>query len=268
MLHKSKIILTLFFGLLIFSCSEDNNNPEDNSNNPEAVNQLNTISNSARKAVNYCSLIADSKNPYNYVGKIHNEILNEFVLNYSGKRLSVDEIVSAVEAIANKNVNFLNIKDEESPVDPSDILKGIDDFGNNFHNIINDLKLSEQAKKELKVIADYLFDSAYSEREPSFDSVQKDLLQFEKDALENRDYNKLERKTILSAISTAKYSTCYWYNYYGSVRVRDNSNARKRKWWQWVIVAAADVGGTMVGTVATGVTASATAYTYTDPDGK
>ncbi|WP_074406378.1 MULTISPECIES: hypothetical protein [Aquimarina] len=261
MLHKSKIIITLLLGFLLFSCAEDNNNDLQE-------NQLKTISDSSKNAIEYCTTIADSKNPYNYVGEIHNEILNEFVLNYSGKRLSVDEIVSIVEGLANENPRFLSIKDEEAPVDPSDILRGIDDFGNNFHNIINDLRLSSRAKNDLKVLIDYLFDNAYSEREPNFDTVQGDLIRFENNALQNKDYTREERKTILSAISTARYSTCYWYNYYSSIRVADNSLAKKRKWWQWLIVAAADVGGTMAGTIATGVTASSTAYTYTNPDNK
>ncbi|MBG6129765.1 hypothetical protein IWQ47_000933 [Aquimarina sp. EL_43] len=269
MLHKSKIIITLLLGFLLFSCTEENNTDLQK-------NEIENVLDSSKNALKYCNGSEDSKNPYNYVGEIHNEIVNAFVINHSNEKLDVDEIVAVVENLANVNQNFLRIKDEEyTPVDSSIILKGANDFENNFHTIINSLDLSSQAKDKLVTVVDYLFDKAYSSREPNLEDVQKNLIKFENDILSNKGFNELEKRTILSAISTARYSTCYWYNYYGAIKVADNSITKKRKWWQWLIVGVADVGGAIAGSaggpataVTTGASASTTAYNLTNPRNK
>src|SRR5690554_1002753 len=81
-------VLTLIFG--VHSCNEDSIN--------------NTGENIVRKEIEYSEFEPNLNNSYNYIGELHNEIIHSFVTDYSDDELSIEEIISIVESIANANV--------------------------------------------------------------------------------------------------------------------------------------------------------------------
>lgn len=174
----------------------------------------------------------------------------------------------------------MNIKgDDYTPISPSLILQGVDDFDNNFYGIIDSLRISTLAEQKLKLLMDYFFDKADSEEEPDYSEFDEYLAEFEEDILRNsNNYSPLENSILLSAIVTARYSTFYWYNYYKNNSANytnykaANDNPPQRRWWHWVIVGAADTVGAFAGAavnpgvaVTAASSASTAAYTMTNP---
>jgi len=255
--------LTLIFG--VHSCNEDSIN--------------NTGENIVRKEIEYSEFEPNLNNSYNYIGELHNEIIHSFVTDYSDDELSIEEIISIVESIANANESFLSIKGEDYvPVSPSLILQGINDLDNNFHSIIDSLDdVSTLAKGKLKTLVNHFFDSADLEEEPDYLEFDNYLANFEEEILQDSsNYSPLENSILLSAVATARYSTFYWNNYYknngANYRSASDDNPPQRRWWHWVIVGVADTAGVIAGAavnpgvaVTSGSAASTAAYTMTNP---
>lgn len=253
-----------------FSCND--NADVSNGNIYEVKNETNF-----NKFTDECNP-ANSQNSYDYVGKIHNEIVSEYVNKYSSdENISIGKICSVVDSLAASNQDFLQIKTSAyQPVDSLVIQNGVLDFENNFSHIIDSLNISQSAKDELSDLEDYLFARSLDLNEPSLSDINTHIITMETSILNDNTYTQAELKILLSATSTARFSCCFWNNYYMyRATSKQSISMAKRKWWQWLIVGAADVGGaiagaggTAAGAVTVGATASSAAYTMTDPSKK
>lgn len=185
----------------------------------------------------------------------------------------LSELASVVDDMALSNNNYRQkFGDTHRPTDPRVLIDGMGDFENNFHGMIDNIDTSELAKERLKELVDFMFREGNASSEPDYNRFDAELASFENGILNSNEFNQEEKMLLLSSTSVARNSSCFWNNYYNTGN-RASSQTQdgvvmKRKWWQWAIVAVADVGGTMAGTVTTGIAASGAAYTYTDPDKK
>lgn len=144
------------------------------------------------------------------------------------------------------------------------------------------MNISSQAKIKMSELINYFFTKANQSISPSLEEVDNYFVSFENEIIDSNLYSSNDKRTLLSAISTARYSSCFWYNYY-EVASNSNSNVTsKRTWWQWLIVGAADALGAAVGSIPATATAgvagaaivgaaavaSTAAYTMTNPNTK
>ena len=168
-----------------------------------------------------------------------------------------------------KNENLQKLPDakENSKVDCDIIKQGIDDFSNQFRNIVDSLNITEKAKAKLQELIDYNFDVAFKTENTNYNEYYKHIIDYESDIIKNKSaYDKKDVKILLSASSTARYSAYFWKK---EIDETDISNViTKRKWWQWAIIGVADVVGVVDGGITTGAGASTTAYTITNPKNK
>lgn len=259
-----KLALILVAGIVLYSCSKDNEAL------PIEANTTQTFTES-RTTLNGCTV--DSDNPYNYVGEIHNEIIQTFVNEYPEGIRDLSRLALTIDDMALSNNNYRQkFGDSHKATNPQVLIDGMRDFENNFHGMIDNIDTSREVKDRLKQLIDFMLREGNSEKEPNYTNFDSELARFERGIMDSNDFNQEEKKLLLYSTSVARNSSCFWNNYYNtgnraSSQTQDGVSM-KRKWWQWVIVAAADVGGTMAGTVATGISASGAAHTYTDPDKK
>lgn len=205
----------------------------------------------------------NNQNEFDYVGKIHNEIVNQFLVNYDSS-LSIQQICAKVQSIANENQSYLALK--ESTINYHLIENSKDDFTNNFRNVINSTNASTHAKQEMQVLIDYMFELGFATQKPTFDNFYSYVVAFESKIKKDTKLNNADKKLILSSTSTARYSGYLWYN-----KIQQTEISSKRAWWNWVVVGVADVAGTFIGggvNVGTGAGASSAAFTLTDPGKK
>lgn len=229
-----------------------------------------------------CNLVLNDQNQYNYVGQIHNEILTSYLSIYEDDTTDVNLIIERINEIANNNANFIAIKDSSyCPIEDSIIISGANDFENQFSNVISNFNVSNQVKNKLSELINYFFTKANQTNVPTLREVDNYFINFENEVINNNYYTLNDKRTLLSAISTARYSSCFWY-YYLDVENSSMREQAKRKWWQWAIVGAADVLGAAIGSIpatatagvagATIVTAasaaSTAAFTMTNPNNK
>lgn len=212
---------------------------------------------------------SNPKNKFDYVGDIHNQIVSVYVEKYGREKKSTDEICKIIQEIAINNENLQKLPDakENSKVDCDLIKKGIEDFPNQFKNIVESFNISTKAKSKLQELIDYNFDIAFKIENTSYEEYHKHIIEYENDIIENEnEFNKKDIATLLSSSSTARYSAYFWKKEIDELQT-SNSTA-KRKWWQWAIIGVADVVGVAGGGIATGASASTAAYTITNPKGK
>lgn len=212
---------------------------------------------------------SNPKNKFDYVGEIHNQIISVYVEKFGREKKSTDEICRIIQEIALKNENLQKLPDakENSKVDCDLIKKGIEDFPNQFKNIVESIDISTNAKSKLQELIDYNFDVAFKAENTNYNEYYKHIIDYESDIIINEGaYNKKDIKILLSASSTARYSANFWKK---EIDETDISNViTKRKWWQWAIVGVADVVGVAGGGIGTGASASTAAYTMTNPKNK
>lgn len=207
---------------------------------------------------------SNPKNKFDYVGDIHNQIVSEYISKYGREKRPTEEICQLIDDIASQNEDFQKRNLEK--VDCEMIKKGVEDFNNQFKNIVNSLDISSAAKNKLQELIDYLFELAFKSENTSYSNYYDYVIKYETEVMNNEKFSKKDLKVLLSSSSTARYSVYLWKNELKESRTSNTTT--KRKWWQWAIIGAADIGGTAAGGVSGGAAASTTAYTLTNPKGK
>lgn len=155
---------------------------------------------------------SNPKNKFDYTGDIHNQIISVYVEKFGREKKSTDEICRIIQEIALKNENLQKLPDakENSKVDCDIIKQGIDDFSNQFRNIVDSLNITEKAKAKLQELIDYNFDVAFKIENTNFEEYYKHIIDYESDILKNESaYDKKDVKILLSASSTARYSAYF-----------------------------------------------------------
>ena len=216
------------------------------------------------------------KNKFDYVGKLHNEIVDTYLKNNFSYKNS-EELCKQVNEIASKNKNFISIVGSDNfKADSKTIDFGINDFKNYFKNIINNQPMSESGKQNSQKLVNYIFEKGFSTNKVSYQELFDYIVNFENGIIVSKDLTDLDKQVILSSSSVARYSLYFWDNHFkGSNNDSQTTSAQGRSWWQWVIVGACDVAGGIAGAagtpalaVTTAASASTAAYTMTNPKTK
>ena len=176
------------------------------------------------------------KNEFDYMGKIHNEVILEFIKNNSKPALSIDEVLTNVKPVILSNntykqkfgSQYSNLKEEE-------VRKYMPDIANNFSTLVNDQKISSEAKKLLNELLGFINNSS------EYNTIFKNVIAFEDKVLES-NIVKSEKELILSSSSIARYSSYLWL--VQKPKTPNDTTASRRRGF-WIILA--DVGGGILG---------------------
>lgn len=211
---------------------------------------------------------ANSKNSYDNVGKLHNILLEDFQSKFAGKGLTIEQICSESEIIANNNKEYVLLKDENyKSVDPTMIKNASEDFKNSFQNVINNSKLSFEGKLRAQELIDYIFSVGFNSQYTKYSDFYNYIVSYENKILSNSKLTVNDKAAILSGSSTARYSIYFWDKKFGGSN--QSGLASKRGFWGSVIVGVCDVGGAVLGYLEGGVsTAISTATSASNVAGE
>ncbi len=185
---------------------------------------------------------ANPKNKFDYVGDIHNQIVSEFVTETEGLKLTNKEVLEKVESITLSNTDYVKrFGSEYYGLTEEQVNEGIKDFPNEFENIINDLPISEEAKKIFNELVGKTFEIENSQL--SYEEYKDYVLKLEDSIFKNTTLPEKEKDSILYTTSVARYSSYLW--------VGSNDNSTSKKHFGWVI--AGDVVGGIIGGIFGGV---------------
>jgi hypothetical protein len=143
------------------------------------------------------------ENPYNeydFLGKIHAEILNDCNENYF---MSTDlpDIITDVETIAISNANFTEIQNDYHGLDP-DRVEWVSENAMLPEDIIAALDMST-AGKAMFIDFTELLEVAHS---LAYNQLYSRIVAYENDVINNTDLTETDKQIILIAASTARYS--------------------------------------------------------------
>jgi hypothetical protein len=154
-----------------------------------------------------------SKNPYDYAGKIHNDVLDVFFKKYYKPKMSFDEISQITKKLFLNNDDFIKYfgENDYSKINfTKDYMnETIKDLPNQFKNIISkysqdenlNLYLNEYIRGVLKFMND-----DYPEK-----MVYNYVIEFE-DIILKSSLNEEQKKQILISTSITRFSNYYWNN--------------------------------------------------------
>lgn len=205
---------------------------------------------------------ANNDNPYDYAGRLHNVILDDILKDYNKSDLNINNICDIVESKTKANTELIDLG--ATDVDCDLLSQGVEDYTNQFSNLIESSRLSDRGKYKAKMVIDFMFDSAFSDKEISYQELYNFYVNLENDIMNDDKLNNFDKKSLLEGCSIARYSGIFWRNYNESAK----SNDPKRGFWGWLAIGAADVGGGLLAGISTGISASSLAHTLTDPDKK
>ena len=185
---------------------------------------------------------ANPKNEFDFVGEIHNQIVSEFITETEGQKLTNKEVLEKVESITLSNTDYSkHFGTEYYGLTEEQVDEGINDFSNEFENIISDLPISEESKAIFNELIGKTFEIENSQL--SYEEYKDYVLQLEEKTFDNNALPEKEKDSILYTTSVARYSSYLW------VGSKDDSTSKKH--FGWVI--AGDVAGGIIGGIFGGV---------------
>jgi len=189
---------------------------------------------------------ANSKNPHDNVGKLHNDVVASFQAKFAGSGLSISQACAETEKIVNANADILKLNGGK-PVKVSTelVVSASTDITNQFKNVIGASKLSAAGKVKTQELMDYMFSIAFSSKYTTYQEFYNYVVSFENGVLADTKLTSSDRSAILSGTSTARYSVYFWDRQYGGQN-QPNSAAR-RGFWGSLLVGLCDAGGAVLG---------------------
>jgi hypothetical protein len=185
---------------------------------------------------------SNSKNEFDYVGQIHNQIVSAFVETTEGEKLTNTEVLEKVKSITLANDDYKKLFEAEYyELAEEHVNEGLKDFPNEFRNMIDSFAITSKAKTIFNELLSNTFE--IENTEISFAKYRDYVLSLEDFILNKSTLEKREKDVILCSTSVARYSSYLW--------VGSNPQPEAKKHLGWVI--AGDVVGGILGGIFGGV---------------
>lgn len=243
-MKKTKTLI-LLLSIALIACESDSSYSSNGIENSTVDSNL-----SSKHSIGFS--IENPSNPYDFVGQIHNEILNEYIFNVEIKDTTIVGIKNSAKEIALRNKKFLRILGDDDFVNMDDnfINSGIADYQNNFSNVIDSLSTGKNGKIGLIKLLTYVMDF-----EGTYYEYYDGLFYFEDEILADNNLSVEEKEMILAATSTARYSFDFWFEF---IKLNDggfaydeviNPSSRGSKGIGILIIVGCDVLGAGAGAI-------------------
>ncbi len=165
----------------------------------------------------------NSKNQYDYAGKLHNDILTQVLKTKGTGNLSVNEVCNLVDKFGGSNSEYQELTGSSyETIDSKEVSVLLEDSSSNFDNVINKSSISNNAKNQIISLRNYIL--SIEKTNDSYSDVYNYIVKFEDSILNNKELSTEDKKNILSLSSTARYSAYFWNNYY-------SDTVAKHHWW-------------------------------------
>lgn len=179
---------------------------------------------------------SNPKNVFDYIGQIHNQIVYEFLIQTGGQTLTNQQVLDKVKLITLANPDYIShFGTNYQDIKEAEVDAGIDDFPNQFENIIDGLPISSEAKGIFNALMTETFEIENSGL--TYAKYRTYVLDLEDNIINNTTIPSNEKNGILYSTSVARYSSYFW--------LESNPPTSQKKFFGWVI--AGDVVGGIVG---------------------
>ncbi len=153
----------------------------------------------------------NANNQFDFIGELHAQILEDY-LDFNNTPSQIDSVVNDVDNIAENNTEFNTISNGYSGLITTKV-QWILENTSNPENIIYSTGMTSIGKTQLLDFVNLL----YTFENKPYSYVYSTVVSFENKILSDNSINLSDKKTILMATSTARYSIAY-------------SNDKDRKW--------------------------------------
>jgi hypothetical protein len=213
-------------------------------------------------------------NPYDYIGVFHNDALRHFSVQSNFQTLTQTEAIDLTASLyrsqnlPDANLLTSQVLQQFYTINPQHNLKILAD------SLYAISAISYEVKTAWTTISDHFTDPTlrnFSNYKVAFAHLRNNIAQTEQTLLQNT-YNNVDKAQIFSVVATAKHSATFWEG------VLDDPNnpyyelQGRVKWWEWILIAAADAAGAATGlpnpvyAASTGAVFSLVAYKYFTQD--
>lgn len=262
---RKSLFLLLFAALAsaaIVSCSKEELQEKNQEENP--IIQLRTDIEDP----------ANSDNPYDYYGLVHNQAVEAYIADGAVEANGTDlkKVMETSNQLLVEKTDF-NEYFEGGALASSDLLEPfVEDFPDNMEAVISAGDASEAVQDKLTEFMNHFLDATKG-KEIGYDDAYDYIIDFESSIIGNKSWSAEDSERLLSATSIGRHSLHFWYTQQQTESLAKDNDKPKRKWWTWIIIGVADVGGGIVGasisggtqTLSGAVGASNLANTLTSP---
>ena len=184
---------------------------------------------------NVCKAQENAKNQYDYIGKIHNEVILEYLKQNTQPNLSIEEILNKVKPVILNNQSYKSkFGLAYSGLTETQIKQYMPDVANNFKNLIDNQNLSSDCKLLLNELMDNISSSQ------NYNAIYNYVIVFENTVI-NSNLSNSEKQIILCSSSVARYSSFLWFVI--DPKTNNSHSAARFHWWSVL----ADVAGGVLG---------------------
>lgn len=150
-------------------------------------------------------LPANSANPYDLAGRLHNELFEAYY-SLSSLPATIDSLAIVAEAIGSTNNEFNSLKTTSYvPVSGSRVSYIVSNISTSPNEIIDAAPLSSAAKVSVAGFIDDLL--PLYETAESYDAIYNFITNYESGVIQSTQFTTADKEIILTTTSIARYST-------------------------------------------------------------
>lgn len=147
---------------------------------------------------------ANTNNPYDYVGKMHNEIVLDFLRINTSNNMSINDILTKVKPVvlansiykAKYSKTYYGLTEEQ-------VRQNMPDVVNNFKNTINTQNLTTNTKNYLNELLGFIVSTSSNSK------IYSDIVSFE-NRVSSSKISQKEKELVLGCSSIGRYSSNLW----------------------------------------------------------
>lgn len=244
---KTTLPILALVAVLFISCTKQLRNANE-------ASQFEVSSASFKGVETNCNTPANPDNVWDSVGIYHNQALDYVMQEASGQ----PKTISIYVGYSNQFITHIfsnRVPDISSKLfSASSVEKLLSDTSTFFNYTIDNSRYSQNVKDYFKKIILIIKDTT-NDKSVDYCYIKEEIVQLEDSVLNDSNLSQNEKDEILRVASVARYSFYYWNITFQSKLIGGESiSAKKRKWWQWLIIGISDVAGGIAGGITTGPT--------------
>jgi hypothetical protein len=195
---------------------------------------------------------ANKNNPYDYYGKIHNEVLIEFRTSHKKSNMTDQEKYQVIsELIGQNSTAQRNNVTSDGDANIGEFSKILENYAfhldNDFKDFSESLDLSDNAQAEAQGLMVYILKTSV-ENKIDFNEFYSHCIEREGQILNSR-ISDSDKEAILGAYSIARYSYVLWTNNsFGHSQTEYQQKRDGRGFWGTLAIIGGDVAGFIAGT--------------------
>lgn len=192
-MKNASLLLILFFSFIIFSCTSE-----------DAVHDLTSNKKISLMKPKMILLGPENiANPYDSLGRLHNEILEIYLTTSTGSAV-IEDIMAQIQSIGLSNAINI-VQDCSAPSSINIINTIINNPQNSATTIIENSILTVEAKIKITALLETL--SALKAR--PYEDIYEFITMYESNILSNNLLNSEDKRILLTTSSIARYSIYY-----------------------------------------------------------